>query len=266
MLNKFGDYFDLMLNENKLSHSFLIGNVFFSDIKDDLTSIIRKIFDNSNINIENNPDIYILKNDENIISKDDIKKLLEEISTTSQFNNKKVYIIDGVEKLNDFADNALLKTLEEPQENIYAFLISNNINSVKPTISSRCQKLYLNVSSDNSENFTDEEKELATDIIESIETDGVKSIGRFNKIYYKINDRVFFINILKCILNYYYLSLKIRCGSEDNDELEYLKDLNIVSISKKIIVINNTIGRLNSYLNKNLSIDRFIIEMWRCNL
>ena len=78
------------------------------------------------------------------ITKDIIKDLLNKLSTTSQFNNNKVYIIDGVEKLNDFADNALLKTLEEPQANIYAFLITNNINSVKPTISSRCQKLYLN--------------------------------------------------------------------------------------------------------------------------
>ncbi len=266
MLDKFKDYFDLMFDENRLAHSFLIGNVLFDDIKNDLNEIIKKIFNNDNLNIESNPDIYILKNDDSIISKDDIKNLLEEISTTSQFNNNKVYIIDGVEKLNDFADNALLKTLEEPQANIYAFLITNNINSVKPTISSRCQKLYLNSDSDKTETFTDEEKELAIDIIESIETDGVKSIGRYSKIYTKINDRIFFINILKCILNYYYSSLKIKCGSDDGEELEYLKNSDIVTISKKIIVINNTIGRLNSYLNKNLCIDRFIIEMWRCNV
>lgn len=266
MLDKFKDYFDLMFNENRLAHSFLIGNVLFDEIKDDLNEVIKKIFNNDNLNIESNPDIYILKNDDGIISKDDIKNLLEEISTTSQFNNNKVYIIDGVEKLNDFADNALLKTLEEPQPNIHAFLITNNINSVKPTISSRCQKLYLNSDSDKTDTFTDEERELAVDIIESIEIDGVKSIGRYSKIYTKINDRIFFINILKCILNYYYSSLKIKCGSDDGEELKYLKNSDIVTISKKIIVINNTIGRLNSYLNKNLCIDRFIIEMWRCNV
>ena len=94
----------------------------------------------------------------------------------------------------------------------------------------------------------------------------MKSIGRYSKIYTKISDRIFFINILKCILNYYYSSLKIKCGSDYGEELEYLKNSDIVTISKKIIVINNTIGRLNSYLNKNLCIDRFIIEMWRCNV
>lgn len=266
MLDKFRDYFDLMFNENKLAHSFLIGNVIFDDIKNDLNEIIKKIFNKDNINIESNSDIYILKNDEGIISKDDVKNLLEEISTTSQFNNNKVYIIDGVEKLNDYADNALLKTLEEPQANIYAFLITNNINAVKPTISSRCQKLYLNSNCDKTDTFTDEEKELSIDIIESVETDGIKSIGRYSKIYTKINDRLFFINILKCILNYYYLSLKIKCGNGKGEELEYLKKSDIVTLAKKIIVINNTIGRLSSYLNKNLCIDRFIIEMWRCNV
>mgnify|MGYP003295339278 CR=1 FL=1 len=39
----------------------------------------------------------------------------------------------------------------------------------------------------------------------------------------------------------------------------------IESISKKMIVINNNINRLNNNMNKNISIDRFIIEMWRCN-
>ena len=96
MLDKFKDYFDLMFNENRLAHSFLIGNVLFDDIKNDLNEVIKKIFNNDNLNIESNPDIYILKNDDSIISKDDIKNLLEEISTTSQFNNNKVCRIDGV--------------------------------------------------------------------------------------------------------------------------------------------------------------------------
>ena len=39
----------------------------------------------------------------------------------------------------------------------------------------------------------------------------------------------------------------------------------IVILSKKILVINNNIIELDNNLNKNLSIDRFIIEMWRCN-
>ena len=48
MLDKFKDYFDLMFNENRLAHSFLIGNVLFDEIKDDLNEVIKKIFNNDN--------------------------------------------------------------------------------------------------------------------------------------------------------------------------------------------------------------------------
>jgi hypothetical protein len=36
-------------------------------------------------------------------------------------------------------------------------------------------------------------------------------------------------------------------------------------LSKKILVINSNINLLNYNLNKNLAIDKFLIEMWRCN-
>ncbi len=50
---------------------------------------------------------------------------------------------------------------------------------------------------------------------------------------------------------------------EENNEI--LKNNDIISLSKKILTIDNTINLLYNFLNKNLSIDKFIIEMWRCN-
>ena len=41
-------------------------------------------------------------------------------------------------------------------------------------------------------------------------------------------------------------------------------DLN--SLMKKILIINNNLNNLKGNLNKNISIDRIIIEMGRCNL
>ena len=45
--------------------------------------------------------------------------------------------------MNDYAANSLLKFLEEPESNIYAFLITTNINKILPTIKSRCQVLSI---------------------------------------------------------------------------------------------------------------------------
>ena len=50
-------------------------------------------------------------------------------------------IIDDAEKLNDAASNALLKTLEEPADSTYIFLITSNPSALLPTILSRCQML-----------------------------------------------------------------------------------------------------------------------------
>ena len=126
------DYFN---NIDNISHAFLIGNVFFADIEKELCEILsEKIFDGNKVDINNNPNIYYLDQNESSITKEEIKELLMNLSTTSQFDNAKVYIINGAEKMSDTVANAILKTLEEPGENIYAFLISKNIEAVKETI------------------------------------------------------------------------------------------------------------------------------------
>lgn len=53
----------------------------------------------------------------------------------------RVFIIDDADKMNDPASNALLKTLEEPAATSYIFLITSRLDSLLPTIRSRCQIL-----------------------------------------------------------------------------------------------------------------------------
>jgi hypothetical protein len=53
----------------------------------------------------------------------------------------------------------------------------------------------------------------------------------------------------------------------DKEEYSFIIRKNTIeSISKKILVIDNSINLLSNYLNKNLSIDKSIIDMWRCNI
>ena len=262
------EYFKKLNEENKLTQAFLIGNVLFDDIKDEINEILQKyIFENNIDNLKDNPDVYILKQDESNITKEIIKDLLNKLSTTSQFNNKKVYIIDKTEYLSDTVFNAILKTLEEPKEGIYALLITNNIDAVKPTIVSRCQKIFLSSSTENIETIGEIE-EISNEIINSIEENGAKTIAKNYKMYNIISDREKFIQVLKCIMNEYHLVLK-SIIEENNDELinkKILEKNDIKTILNKMIVIDNTINMMKNYLNKNLSIDRFIIEMWRCNI
>lgn len=262
------EYFGKLNEEDKLTQAFLIGNVLFDDIQSEINEVLQKYIFNNNIdNLKDNPDVYILKQDEVNITKDVIKDLLNKLSTTSQFNNKKVYIIDKTEYLSDTVFNAILKTLEEPKEGIYAILISNNIDAVKPTIISRCQKIFLSSSTDKLE-LTEEIGEISNDLINSIEENGPKTIAKNYKMYNIISDRDKFIKVLKTMMNEYHKVLKSIIEEKNEDYLnkKILENNNLSSILNKMLIIDNTINLMQNYLNKNLSIDRFIIEMWRCNI
>ena len=65
----------------------------------------------------------------------------------SSFNTKpRLVLIDNIELLNTNSVNALLKILEEPNENINFLLINNN-KKILPTLTSRCLefKIHLNI-------------------------------------------------------------------------------------------------------------------------
>lgn len=59
--------------------------------------------------------------------------------TKFSFNQKTAIVIKDIDEASDEALNALLKNLEEPNENLIYILTASNINSVLPTIISRCE-------------------------------------------------------------------------------------------------------------------------------
>ena len=78
------------------------------------------------------------------INIDDIRKIQKSFSLASVDRSYRTCIIDSADDLNFQASNALLKILEEPPEKTLFIIISNNIQSVLPTIASRCQKMQFN--------------------------------------------------------------------------------------------------------------------------
>jgi len=88
----------------------------------------------------NNLDLKIIEPEEgkSIISVDAIRdELQEDILKAPNFSAKRVYIIDQAEKLNEQAQNALLKTFEEPPSYVTILLLCSNVQSMLDTIKSR---------------------------------------------------------------------------------------------------------------------------------
>lgn len=92
----------------------------------------------------NYSDFKLLDASKQTIKVKDIEELQEFLSSSSlESKKKKIYIINCLENCSKETVNALLKTLEEPHQNTYAFITTQNESKILQTILSRCQILNL---------------------------------------------------------------------------------------------------------------------------
>ena len=87
----------------------------------------------------------------------DVGQIREMINYTnkSTFNNMaKFILIDNVENLNKNSVNALLKIIEEPNENVFFILINNSEKNILPTLKSRCLTFKISLTFNESLNIS----------------------------------------------------------------------------------------------------------------
>ncbi|MGA0097675.1 MAG: hypothetical protein ACO3H6_03780 [Bacilli bacterium] len=89
-------------------------------------------------------DLVIIDGSETSIKKQEVLNLASRFAITGlEKANKQIYLLYQVEAMTPEAINALLKFLEEPQMEIYAFLTTTQLDEVLPTIQSRSQVIHL---------------------------------------------------------------------------------------------------------------------------
>ena len=84
------------------------------------------------------PDFICIMPEKTEIRVDQIRALRDFVYIRPAISNKKVVIIQNAETMNLYAQNALLKVLEEPPTDTFLILVCNNLRKVLPTIKSRC--------------------------------------------------------------------------------------------------------------------------------
>ncbi len=92
----------------------------------------------------NHPDIITVSHEKpNVISVEEIRTQVVDHILTKPYESKyKIYIIPDAQLLNVQAQNAILKTIEEPPEYGIIILLTSNLNKMLDTVCSRC--LVLN--------------------------------------------------------------------------------------------------------------------------
>ena len=169
---------------------------------------------------------------------DDIRDLLEKVKIPPQIGKYKVYIIDEVHMLTKEAENAFLKTLEEPPSHIVFILATTEKNKILPTILSRCQIYdFKKISNQDSKNYIEE-------IIKSegykYEPKAISIIAK--KAFGSLRDS---LTILDRVINYTNGNITLEMTSQILNVLDtdtYLKFSELIlksSINEAIICFND---------------------------
>jgi len=170
------------------------------------------------------------------ITIDQIRRLKTFLNSTSIIqNSSKIVIIDSADYLNISSANSMLKILEEPKENTYIFLISNQISLLLPTIRSRCLKIKFNTH--NLINFTN----IIKDNIDEISNEEINFY--FELTYGSPGTTILYYN--NDFLDIFQLSIKCLLSNDLDDD-----KINLSNILSKLT---------NDEFNNYLSMLKFIL-------
>ena len=261
-------YFFERDKQNKIGHAFLLYNSTYFNIQNELSLIISKYILKNNINV-NCDDVIVIEPENDKIVKEQIFNLQTKLKTKSQYNQSRVYIIEGAEKMNDYAANSLLKFLEEPEDGIFAFLITANIENVLSTIKSRCQLIKIDdINSFNVESLDEEITKKVISFARSLSEKNIKTIAHLQNFIDKKQDKCDIIKLLEILQYFYYdvINYKIRgvynyfCRFEE--DIFYISSMtDITDLVNKLIVLNAATSNLKYNLNINLFLDKLIIDL-----
>ena len=211
------------------------------------------------------PNFYLidLLNDKKNI---DVSQIREMITYTnkSTFNNMARFIlIDNIENLNKSSVNALLKIIEEPNENVFFILINNNEKYILPTLKSRCltfkinltfnQSIYVSNQLLNDNIFT----LINHDLINFYSTPGeIMNLINFSKdksIDLKDYTLINFLNLL--IDNKYYKKNKfVKSLLINFIELFFLKEYKLSGTKKSLLIF------YQNFITKIYNTDKFNLD------
>ena len=128
----------------------------------------------------NHPDFRLIQPlpDKKEISIQQIRELERELNYRSFGGKRKIALIDPATLMNLSAQNALLKTLEEPPENSLIFLIAPNSGGLLPTVRSRCVRLsFAPLRRDEVAAYLGSQKMIMPNDTESLASMSMGSIG-----------------------------------------------------------------------------------------
>lgn len=278
------DIFKNELNNNMLSHAYLIDdndsgeayNIVLAFIKAILCENDRTVIDNCNcqscrlIDNESYPEIKVIKPDGMYIKKGQLIELQQEFSRAPVYGKKRIYIICECEKMRTESANAILKFLEEPNDDIIAFLITNSFDNVISTIVSRCQIIKLN--NGNNKRVDNEYVDFSFSVLNELENQGINCIVREKELWFNTIDsknREAMVLAIDNLISMYYDILKLFVDRECNINFEnyreeyyqFIDNNSLEGLIEKIGCLVDAKDSVRFNVNSNLLVDKIILKV-----
>ena len=266
------DIFNKLLSrhrENRLSHAFLFEtndlNRCYSDIlnfvkfincpfefKEECSRVdcnLCSLIDNGNL-----PNLLKIDPDGTQIKKGQIQEIIEKFQTMPIFSKYNVYIINQCDKLNSSSANSLLKFLEEPEDNIIGFFITNSKMNVISTVRSRCQEYSIYYDKESKDyKYLDN----IVEYLNSVYKNDNAILYNKNTALFFFEDRATWIDFFKEMLYLFHSYLK----GDKVLEIKMFHDLSNDIIVKIVLLIETILKYLQSNGNIELILDKFVLEM-----
>ena len=236
--SKLFEEFSQIIRENRLSHAYLFSGDFGS-----LDMAIWLAQSRFCVTPENSlpcghcrpcrliaqgdfSDVKLVEPQGQIIKTDTIRQLTREFSQSSFEGQAQVFIIRDADKMHVNAANSLLKFIEEPQSQIYIFLLTADDSRMLPTIKSRAQLFYLPKNRAYLEELLQKEGLLLTQakVLADFAKDDVQALdlAKDNRILDLINTVERFTQSLLSNQDLLYLDvakLAVQCSEKSEQEM-----------------------------------------------
>lgn len=271
---EFQSFIEKQLQSEKILHSYMFYGENIEEYNEQIllflySTIIKKdIF--KEYNITKKSDYNIIREKENLYNQilsgvveefkildgkemkvQDVRNAFSSVYEKPLIIEKRIYIINNFEYLNNSSQNALLKILEEPPFYVTIILTSKTLNGILDTIKSRCQKTYLAEKIENrkigKDNILSEviDDKIKDDILNILENSNIMKKSQY---YSKYSDIITkenieeILNILENIIyensmiynSIYRIIIETRRRVKINCNFEMTKDYLILNIWDEI--------------------------------
>lgn len=212
-------------------------------------------------------DIYetdgIEKSKSKNFSVDAIRKVRDDAFIAPNESNKKVYILKNAKNMNEQAQNALLKILEEPPSYVYFIIVAQSRGTMLETVLSRVQ--IFSLLSDEGE-ITDKEMQAVKGIVKSLLSVNELSLMEQTAVFQKNNQLA--KSVLQLLTEVFRDALVLKSGYEREfrfpEETKSLySSLTAKSLLQLIEACNELIESIDRNCNNNLLLVRMCYELKR---